>query len=310
VSGSSKRSFELSEEKRELLKTLLEAEGLEDSPARTIRPKGPTDSTPLSFAQQRLWFLDQLEPGNPNYNLSSFVWVKGKLNVPALEQAIIEIIRRHESLRTAFLNKDGIPVLVVGGADGWRMEYRDLNGLPISEGQREAKQLARQERQRPFDLARSPLFRAVVMRLNDEFHGLFTCVHHIVSDAFSLSCFFKELDALYPAFSTGKQGTLPELPFQYSDFARWQRERWERGEMTGQLEYWKNQLRGRLPILDLPSDHIRPPIQSFRGSHLSLDVSAVFDDAFAGFEPTREGHPFYDTSGGFPGFASPLFGLG
>ena len=152
------------------------------------------------------------------------------------------------------------------------MEHRDLTGLPISERQREAMQLARQERQRPFDLAQSPLFRAVAMRLNDEFHGLFTCVHHIVSDAFSLATFFKELEALYPAFCQGKPGALPELPLQYSDFARWQRERWERGEMSGQLEYWKYQLRGKLPIVDLPSDHIRPPIQSFRGSRLSLEV--------------------------------------
>ena len=103
-------------------------------------------------------------------------------------------------------------------------------------------------------------------------YGLYTCVHHIVSDAFSFKVFIEELEALYPAFCLGQPTALPELPFQYSDFARWQRERWERGEMAAQLEYWKNQLRGKLPIVDLPSDHIRPPVQSFRGSRLSLEV--------------------------------------
>ncbi len=233
------------------------------------------DQQLLSFSQQRLWFLDQMEPGNPNYNIRGFFWIEGALNVPALERAMIEIIQRHESLRTSFLDENGSPWPVVGRGDGWSMEVIDLTEFPLAVAKEKAIQLVMKEARRPFNLAKSPLFRAVLICIDEKCHGLFSSLHHIISDGLSAGVMAEEFCTLYQAFSLDKPSPLPALDVQYSDFARWQRGRWDRGEIREQLEYWKKQLGGKLPVLDLPADHVRPPILSFRGGHCKMIISSA-----------------------------------
>jgi hypothetical protein len=227
----------------------------------------------LSFAQQRLWFLDQMDVGSFNYNIWGMMWLEGVLKISALEGALSEIIRRHECLRSSFISDNGNPRVEISQAREWNVDFVDLTHNSVDAGKKQAIQIAKQEGQRPFDLSKGPLVRASVMRLAENLHGLFLCVHHIVSDGISLGIFIKELQALYEAYSVGKPSPLPRLPLQYGDYARWQREKWESGEMAGQLEYWKKQLGGRLPVLDFPADHVRPAIQTFHGSRVVVEVS-------------------------------------
>jgi surfactin family lipopeptide synthetase A len=229
---------------------------------------------PLSWNQQRLWFLAQLEPNSPVYNEPFTIRFPGAIDVDALSKALNEIIKRHESLRERFITIDGQPVQVIDPPSTFNLAVVDLRQFPQDQREAEALRLATRESKQLFDLTSGPLLRATLIQLADEDYRLFMTVHHIVIDGVSIySVFLPELAALYEAFSTGKPSPLAELPIQYADFTLWQRQ-WLAGEiLESQLDYWKQQLRGDLPVLQLPYDRPRPAVQTFRGARQCLTLS-------------------------------------
>ncbi len=240
--------------------------------APPIRPVPRDREIPLSFAQQRLWFLDQLAPNSPLYNIPDAVRITGPLDVGVLERSLNEIVRRHEVLRTTFAAVEGRPIQVIAPELHLPLPIVDLRSLPKARREAEALRLATEEAQRPFDLARGPLIRALLLRLDEEEHIALLTVHHTVSDGWSTGVFMGEMAALYEAFAAGKPSPLPELPIQYADFAVWQRE-WLQGEvLERQLAYWKEQLAGLPPILELPTDRPRPAFQTFRGDYQTFTL--------------------------------------
>ena len=224
---------------------------------------------PLSFAQRRMWFLDQLEPGSPAYNIHEAVRITGPLDMALLARSLNEVIQRHESLRTIFADVDGEPFQVIATARSIDLPVTDLSLLPETEREAEVQRLMVEESRRPFDLARGPLLRAGLLRLSAREHILLLTMHHIVSDGWSIGVLIREMVALQEAISAGKPSSLPELPVQYADYADWQR-RWLQGEtLEAQLAYWRGQLAGAA-VLELPTDHPRPAAQSFRGARKEL----------------------------------------
>ncbi len=249
---------------------------------------------PVSFAQQRLWFLDQLEPESSFYNIPAAVRLAGLLNVTALEQSFNEIVRRHETLRTTFPAKDGQPVQVVASAMSVVLPVTDFSKCPESECEAQLQHLVTEEIRRPFDLARGPLFRISLFRLGEEEHVLLLNMHHIISDGWSMNVLFRELAALYQAFSTQQPSPLPKLPIQYADYAVWQRQ-WLTGEvLEGQLTYWKKQLGGALPVLELPTDRPRPAVQSHRGARRNVEMPKSLAEGLRGLSQ-REGVTLFMT---------------
>jgi acyl transferase domain-containing protein len=229
---------------------------------------------PLSFAQRRLWFIDQSAPGNSVFNLGYAVRLTGKLDLRALRRALDEIVGRHESLRTTFPVVDGRPAQVIAPPSGLDLLTVDMSGLPEPEAEARVAEMAREEARRPFDLGQGPLVRATLIRLADERHVLLFSMHHIVTDGWSFGVLVRELVELYRAFSTGQDSPLAPLPIQYADYAHWQRELLEGGLADSQLAYWKRQLQGALPVLDLPHDRPRPSARSFRGATLPFAFGA------------------------------------
>ncbi|HEX7238853.1 MAG TPA: condensation domain-containing protein, partial [Longimicrobiaceae bacterium] len=213
------------------------------------------DPAPLSFAQQRLWVVDRLEPGSPTYNMSYALRLRGVLDVVALRASLGEVVRRHESLRTVFGERGGIPVQLVRPHAPVALPLVDLGGAPGPVHR--AERLAADEAGRPFDLARGPLLRCTLLRLADDDHVLLLTMHHIVSDGWSRSVLVREASALYGAFSRGEPSPLPELPVQYADFAVWQRDRLSGERLDAQLGYWQEKLRGAPPLLEIPTDRPR-----------------------------------------------------
>ncbi|MGD0207573.1 MAG: amino acid adenylation domain-containing protein [Verrucomicrobiota bacterium] len=248
--------------------------------ALPILPVPRNGDPALSFAQQRLWFFDQLEPGLPAYNIPAAVRLKGPLNLAALEQSLNEIVKRHESLRTTFGKVEGRPTQVIAPALTIKLPVVDLRKLPASERETEVRRWVTAEAQRPFDLSQGPLIRGTVLRLGDEEHvGLLT-MHHIVSDGWSTGILVRELATLYVAFCAGGSSPLPALPIQYADFAHWQRQ-WLQGEvLETQIAHWKKQLAGAPAQIDLPTDHPRPAVQTFRGAHQSLVLPKHLQEGF------------------------------
>ncbi|MDZ7269872.1 MAG: amino acid adenylation domain-containing protein [candidate division KSB1 bacterium] len=255
----------------EKIEILSAAQGVEAPP---IRPVPRTPELPLSFAQQRLWFLDQLEPNSPFYNIPEAVRLTGGLEAALLEKSLNEIVRRHEVLRTTFVTLDGKPRQVIAPALTIPLKLIDLSPLPAAEREAEARRLARHEAQQPFDLSTGPLLRATLLRLQPDEHVMLLTLHHIISDDWSTSVLIQEMAVLYEAFSKGKPSPLPELPVQYADFAAWQRQ-WLQGEvLAAQLDYWKRQLHGIPALLELPTDRPRPAMQSYRGDYQTFSLSA------------------------------------
>lgn len=228
---------------------------------------------PLSFAQQRLWFLHQLEPKSPAYNLPKTVRLRGKLNMAALEGSLREVMRRHEILRTNFTVRNGKSVQVIAENTIINFPVIDLQELPETSREAEALRLAMIEAQRPFDLANDCLLRGNLVKLDEEDYLLVLTLHHIISDGWSTAVLIRDVATLYQAFCNEKPSPLPELPIQYADFAVWQQQ-WSQENLENQLSYWKQQLSGDLPILELPSDRPRPPVQTFAGSTRSVQFSA------------------------------------
>jgi amino acid adenylation domain-containing protein len=257
---------------------------LRGGPGREAPPIVPAPRTgplPLSFAQQRLWFLDRLAPGNPFYNIPAALRFTGPLDVAALARSLSEVRRRQESLRTTFAEVDEVPVQVISGPAPLPLPVVDLAGLPEGVRPAEARGLTAAEALRPFDLQRGPLARAALLRLGPEEHvGLLT-LHHIVSDGWSTAVLTREVAALYEAFASRRRPALPELPVQYADYAVWQRG-WLSGEvLEEQVAYWRRQLEGAPPVLDLPADRERPDVQRFRGATRVRVIGAEVPAALA-----------------------------
>jgi amino acid adenylation domain-containing protein len=221
---------------------------------------------PLSFAQQRLWFLHLLDPQSSAYNMPFALRLVGQLDIPALERALNEIVRRHEVLRTTFDALDGEPVQLIAQTQQLELPLTDLRDLPPENREAETRRLVVQDALRPFDFARGPMMRASLLRLGEEEHVLSFAMHHIVSDGWSIGVLVHEFAALYTSFCSDRPSPLAELPIQYADYAQWQRE-WLSGEVLAeQLSYWQRQLEGAPPVLELPADRPRPAVQSFHGA--------------------------------------------
>jgi amino acid adenylation domain-containing protein len=252
----------------------------QDLLAPPILPVPRNGDLALSFAQQRLWFFDQLEPGLSAYNIPAAVSLKGPFNLAALEQSLNEIVQRHESLRTTFKKVEGRPTQVIAPTLTIKLPVVDLRNLPAHERDIEVRRLITAEAQRPFDLSKGPLIRGTVLRLADEEHvGLLT-MHHIVSDGWSTGLLVRELATLYVALCAGGSSPLPKLPIQYADFAHWQRQ-WLQGEvLESQIAYWKDRLAGAPALIDLPTDLPRPAVQTFRGAHKTLVLPKSLKDGF------------------------------
>lgn len=233
-----------------------------------------TDKLPLSFAQERLWFLAQLQSGDTTYNELFALRLIGFLNIEALEQSLNEIVRRHEALRTSFYtNKDGQPFQVIASTLNIKLSRLDLSHLLIAEQEVEVQSLINQEYQNPFDLSQVPLLRCTLLRTHDQEQIILFSIHHIVSDGWSMGVFVRELAALYAAFSVGEPSPLPALPIQYADFAVWQRQHLQGQRLETLLSYWKQQL-ANAPVLQLPTTRPRAEVKTNRGASHSFMIPA------------------------------------
>ncbi|HBB32924.1 MAG TPA: condensation protein [Cyanobacteria bacterium UBA8803] len=241
--------------------------------APPIKPVSRNQNLPLSFNQERLWSLEQLQPNTSVHNLLHCLHLKGVLDVAALEQSLMEIAYRHESLRTTFSIIDGQPIQIISPKIELNLPVVDLTELPPEQRQTEAQKLALEDAEQPFDLATAPLWRFKLLRLGEEEHILLRTIHHIIFDGWSHSVFMRELGILYKAFSAGQPSPLSELPIQYADYAQTQRQ-WLQGEVfSSQLDYWKQQLSGNISPLKLPIDYPRPAVPSYRGAYQPLELS-------------------------------------
>ncbi|WP_442935957.1 non-ribosomal peptide synthase/polyketide synthase [Nostoc sp.] len=242
--------------------------------APPILPRTGNAELPLSYAQQRLWFLDQLEPNSASYNILFGLCLAGTLNVAALEQSLIEIIHRQEALRTNFITVDGQAAQIIQTEMNWTVTVVDLQHLPLTEQKTAAQKLVQEQAIQPFDLESEALIRATLVMLSPTEQWLLVCMHHVVSDGWSINVFVQELQALYNAYSQGQPSPLTPLPIQYADFAIWQRQ-WLVGEvLNSQLSYWKQQLANAPTFLPLPTDRPRPAVQTFNGAYLEFALSA------------------------------------
>jgi amino acid adenylation domain-containing protein len=233
----------------------------------------------LSFAQQRLWFLDQLLPDQPTYNMAYAYRLRGALDVEALRQAIGGVIERHEVLRTEIVAVDGVAHPRVASNIVVELPVVDLSACVEGEREAEARRLATNEARRPFDLSTAPLLRALLLRMDLAEHWLVLCLHHVVNDDWSFDILWQELDTFYQARLLGMVPELPELRIQYADFAAWQHEQLSAGRLDGQLEYWRRQLDGPRPILELYSDRVRPAEKAYHGDVRTFDISGRVSEA-------------------------------
>ncbi len=250
--------------KRELLEQLLRKRGFDVPPAQTaIARRKRFSPCPLSFAQQRLWFLHQLDPNSSVYHVPAAFILKGELKVEALSRSLNRIIERHETLRTSFGYREGKPCQLIAAHAPLTLCVEDLSNLEPREREEAALARVRQEAERPFDLRQAPQLRVWLLRLSEREHVLLLSLHHIVCDGWSMEVLFSELEQFY---NSGGDADVPDLPVQYADYALWQRERLDGPELAAQLDYWRAQFSGELPVLELPADRVRPAVQSYRGS--------------------------------------------
>jgi amino acid adenylation domain-containing protein len=242
--------------------------------AREVAPIVPVPRTgklPLSFAQQRLWFLDRLLPQKGVYNVPTLWRLSGGLDVEALRRSLQTLVERHEVLRTCFAVREDEPEQVIGALSAVALPVTDLSALPQSEREARARELAEAAAHQPFDIDRGPLLRAQLLRLAPEEHLFLVNVHHIASDGWSMGVLWRELSSAYDAFASRRMPELPSLPIQYADYAVWQR-KWLQGEvLEGQLEYWKNKL-ADVSLLELPTDRPHPPVASYNGKRVVFDL--------------------------------------
>ncbi|MEX5558274.1 non-ribosomal peptide synthetase [Pseudomonas rhodesiae] len=228
---------------------------------------------PLSYSQQRMWFLWQMEPDSPAYNVGGMVRLRGVLDVGRFEAALQALIMRHETLRTTFPSVDGVACQQVSAQTGVRMDWRDMSALDATERQQRLQQLADHEAHTAFNLETGPLLRACLVKAGEQEHYLVLTLHHIVTEGWAMDIFARELSALYEAFIDERESPLAPLPVQYLDYSVWQRQWLESGERQRQLDYWTAQLGSEHPLLELPADRPRPPVQSHRGELYRFDLS-------------------------------------
>jgi amino acid adenylation domain-containing protein len=265
----------------------------ETGDVRSMVPLPRTDNLPLSFAQQRLWFLDRLLPNKAAYNILRIWQLRGRLDALALERSLNEVVARHETLRTRFILSGDAPVQVIEPPSAVTLPITDLSPMPELEREARVRQITDTEAHQPFDLEAGPLLRTQLLRLAAEEHLLVFNVHHIASDGWSMGVLCRELSSGYNAFVSGHAPDLPRLPLQYVDYAVWQRE-WLRGEtLEGQLAYWKKKL-ADLSALDLPTDRPRPPVPSHQGANLIFDLPAPVTQALKELS-RREGATLFMT---------------
>ncbi len=254
-------------EKRALLASVLEK--------RNVEPR----LVPASFPQERLWFLDQLQPGASIYNMPSAIRLPGPVSASLIGRCINEIVRRHDTLRTTFQKVEGRPFQQIAPLLDVSVPIIDLESFPSSQRELEAQRLAAVEAHRPFDLAKGPLVRAALLRLAPADHVLLLTLHHIISDGWSMGVLLQELSVLYEAYSSGRPSPLAELAIQYADFAQWQRQ-WLQGEVLDQhRQWWCEQLRGAPAQLELPADHPRPGVATFRGAVELFQFTSTLSEA-------------------------------
>jgi amino acid adenylation domain-containing protein len=272
-------STHLSEARQALLEKLARGDlALVTRNAGTIQHRKNDGPVALSFAQESLWLVEQLAPGNVAYNLPCVLRLEGPLHVAALEQAIHEIVTRHESLRTSFHVQENHPVQVIAPAPNVPLTVVDFTSIPQAEREQRASVYLAVEANQPFDLAAGPLLRTHLLRLGESQHILCIVIHHIISDEWSRDVLLRELTTLYRAFSAGEPSPLPALPVQYADYALWQRERLEKGLAERSLKYWRDQLSDAPAVLELPTDHPRPLVQSTRGARVAFQLSATLSE--------------------------------
>jgi len=265
------RVSSLSEEKKKLLSLRMQGKRIDNARTSIIKPGkfSTNEPIPMSFAQQRLWFLNELEPGNAFYNMFTALRLNGPVQVEALEKSLNAVIERHEVLRSTYHLENGQPVQKIASISYQQISVIDLQMLPEGERMSEALQLAKEDAQKPFELTKAPLIRMKLIQLQDVEYIVFLNMHHIVADGWSISVFVRELCTLYDSFCNGQQPLLPNLPIQYSDFAHWQREQMQGVEQETQLTYWKERLGGQLPVLQLPTDRPRTSMQTFNGARFA-----------------------------------------
>ncbi|HEU0077788.1 MAG TPA: condensation domain-containing protein, partial [Longimicrobiaceae bacterium] len=257
-------------------------------------PRDARSALPLSFAQQRLWFIHQFAPGSAAYNMPHPLRMRGPLDAGALRRAVSGIVRRHEALRTGFAVVEGEPVQVVQPHVPVRLPVADLSGLPAEALEAETRRLVGEETLRPFDLARGPLLRALLVRAGAEEHALLFTLHHIIADGWSLGVLVREVSALYDAFSRGEAPRQPALPIQYGDYAAWQRA-WLSGEaLERQVGWWRERLASAPPLLEVPTDRPRPPVMSEAGASQPFALSGETSRALAELS-RREGATLFMT---------------
>ncbi|WP_415835330.1 non-ribosomal peptide synthase/polyketide synthase, partial [Corallococcus soli] len=270
-----------------------EARGRATGPqAPPLRPASRDEALPLSFAQQRLWFLEQLQPGSVAYNLPGAVLLEGALQARALQQALDALVQRHEVLRTTFAAGPQGPVQRIASEMVCPFDEVDLGVLPSETREARLREVFAEQARRPFDLARGPLFRAVLVRLEEARHVLLALTHHIASDGWSTGVLVRELVALYSALASGQAPALPALPIQYADFAAWQRQRMQGDVLATQLSWWREQLAGAPPLLTLPTDRPRPAVQTFSGDQLAVRLPRTLADAVRDVAKREGATPF------------------
>ncbi len=283
----------LTQDKETLLSLLLEEDGIDAAVDDTaIAPRKTAENLPLSYTQQGQWFLHQLEPDNPFYNICATVQFEGILDVAALEQSLNEIIRRHEVLRTTFKVIDDQPVQVINPHSAVFLPIVDLQRMPTSEQTAETRRLATEAAQKPFNLTCDRLLRATLLQLGKSAHVLVLVIHHSVADGFTLGILMRELGLLYDAFVSSEPASLPVLPIQYADYAVWQRERLRGERRETLLSYWKQQLEGIPPLLELPSDRPRPATQTFRGDTVSFHIDRALTEQLKALGHASGSTPF------------------
>jgi surfactin family lipopeptide synthetase A len=266
MSDLANRIAALSPAKQALLIQRLQRQREPGTDAQVIRRRGDAGPVPPSFAQQRLWFLDQLEPDSPLYNIPAGARIQGRLNRGALHRALEAIVARHEALRTTFATQDDHPVQVIAAPRPVALAVLDLAAHPADDREAECQRNLAAEIQRPFDLSRDLLLRATLVRLREDEHALLLVLHHIAADGWSLAVLYRELATLYGAFAQGHTAALPALSIQYADYAVWQRQWLQGAVLEAHLAYWRQQLVDLTP-LELPTDRPRPAAQTFRGAH-------------------------------------------
>ena len=249
---------------------------------------------PTTIAQQTFWFLDQLERGNPAWNIAVRFRIRGRLDIPTLQKALNEIVGRHEILRTTFSLIDGQPRQIVHATAAIPLRLDDLSHLSQTERDAEEERVSIQEGERRFDLKNGPLIRARLLKLGEQEHMLLATMHHIVSDGWSIGIFSDELGAHYAAFAENRRATMPELPFQFADYTIWQNDRMQKPALDKHRAYWKNKL-AALPPLEIPLDHPRPALKTHNGYILSTVLPVPLTDALAEFSG-KHGCTFYTTA--------------